>query len=356
MDKHSTGGVGDKVSMVVGPLIASLGVPFAKMAGRGLGFTGGTIDKLESIEGFQTSMTTDAFIEQVNQHGIAIMAQTVELAPADKKLYALRDVTATVNDMSLIASSIMSKKLAAGADVIVLDVKTGSGAFMKKEEDAHMLAQEMVKIGKGAHRKVTAVITDMDQPLGTAVGNALEVIEAIEALKGHGNEDFLQVCLTLGAYILTGAGKADTIEQAQNLLKGAIADGSALNKMREWIVCQGGNPAVLEDYSLFGQAAVRLELQAPHNGYVSHIQCEEVGRTAMILGGGRSCQTDIIDSTVGIVLHKKVGAKVDAGDCIATIYANDEQKCKEAQQQLLAAYTFTQEPPALRPIVHQIIE
>ena len=277
VDKHSTGGVGDKTSLALTPMAAACGVKIAKMSGRGLGHTGGTIDKLESFEGFSTEISTDRFIQNVNKIGIAIMGQTKELAPADKLLYALRDVTATVDNMSLIASSIMSKKLAAGADAIVLDVKTGSGAFMKKEEDAFALAKEMVSIGKGAGRKMMAVISDMDQPLGNAVGNALEVKEAIDTLRGKGPKDFTELCLTLGSCMLLVSGLAGNEKEARDKLKNVIADGSALDKLAEFVEAQGGNKRMVYDPLLLPKATIITPLYAPCDGYIERIACDEVG-------------------------------------------------------------------------------
>lgn len=277
VDKHSTGGVGDKTSLALTPMVAACGVKVAKMSGRGLGHTGGTIDKLESFTGFHTDITTEQFLSQVNRIGIAIMGQTADLAPADKKLYALRDVTATVDQMSLIASSIMSKKLAAGADAIVLDVKTGSGAFMKKEADAAALAREMVRIGNGAGRKTTAVITDMDQPLGYAVGNALEVREAIDTLSGSGPKDFLELCLTLGSHMLLAAGKADRTEQAREKLLGVIADGSAREKLAEFVAAQGGDADMVYHPERLPEAALKESIPAENDGYIEGIVCDERG-------------------------------------------------------------------------------
>ena len=310
VDKHSTGGVGDKTSLALTPMVAALGIPVAKMSGRGLGHTGGTIDKLESFTGFSTAISEEQFKENVNRIGIAIMGQTADLAPADKKLYALRDVTATVDNMSLIASSIMSKKLAAGADAIVLDVKTGSGAFMKKEEDAAALAKEMVKLGKGAGRKTFAVISDMDQPLGFAVGNALEVKEAIDTLNGKGPEDFVELCMTLGSQMILAAGKAESTEQAREMLQGVIQDGSALRKLAEFIHAQGGDEKLVYHPEKLPVASMIEEIPAPQDGYIQHIVCDEIGMCSLILGGGRETKESEIDLSVGLVLHKKVGDQV----------------------------------------------
>lgn len=306
-DKHSTGGVGDKTSIALMPMVAACGLKIAKMSGRGLGHTGGTIDKLESFPGFSTGISTKQFIEQVNGIGISIMGQTLSLAPADKKLYALRDVTATVDNLSLIASSIMSKKLASGADAIVLDVKTGSGAFMKKEEDAFALAEEMVMLGKSAGRKTIAVVTDMDQPLGRAVGNALEVKEAIETLRGNGPEDFVTLCMTLGAQMLLAGGKAETEEQAEEMLRQVIDDGSALRKLAQFVEAQGGDSAAIYDTSLLPRASLVEEICSEEEGYLTRTVCDEIGTCALMLGGGRETKESEIDLSVGIVLKKKVG-------------------------------------------------
>jgi len=356
VDKHSTGGVGDKTSLALTPMVAACGIPVAKMSGRGLGHTGGTIDKLESFPGFSTALTTRQFISNVNKIGIAIMGQTADLAPADKKLYALRDVTATVDNMSLIASSIMSKKLAAGADAIVLDVKTGSGAFMKAEEDARALAEEMVRIGKNAGRRTAAVISDMDQPLGLAVGNALEVKEAIETLQGKGPADFTEICMTLGSRMLLAGGKAQDEAQTLHMLRETVEDGSALKKLAELVEAQGGNPAAVYDTGLLPQASIVHEIISPGEGYVSHITCDEVGVCSLILGGGRETKDSGIDLSVGIVLHKKVGDYVRKGEPLAVIHANDGDKLKEAEERYLAACGIEDAPPVKRSLIKGIVE
>ena len=319
VDKHSTGGVGDKTSLALTPMVSACGVKIAKMSGRGLGHTGGTIDKLESFQGFSTSLSEEAFIDQVNRIGISIIGQTKNLAPADKKLYALRDVTATVDNMSLIASSIMSKKLAAGADAIVLDVKTGSGAFMKEEADAMLLAGEMMTIGKNAGRKMMAVISDMDQPLGNAVGNALEVKEAIETLKGHGPADFTELCMTLGSCMLMVAEIAENEQQAREMLKEAVDSGKALDKLAELVEAQGGDKRMVYETDLLPKASSITPLLSEKDGYVEKIQCDEVGICSLILGGGRETKESAIDLSVGIVLTKKVGSHVKAGEPLAFI-------------------------------------
>lgn len=355
VDKHSTGGVGDKTSLALAPMVAACGIPVAKMSGRGLGHTGGTIDKLESFPGFTTALTTQRFIENVNRVGIAIMGQTADLAPADKKLYALRDVTATVDNLSLIASSIMSKKLAAGADAIVLDVKTGSGAFMKQEADAKALAEEMVKIGKNAGRRTTAVISDMDQPLGFAVGNALEVREAIETLEGHGPADFLELCLTLGSQMLIAGGKAENTQGAEAALRAVIADGSALKKLAEFVEAQGGDNNVVYHPELLPRAAIVLPVPAPESGYLSRIVCDEVGICSLILGGGRETKESEIDLSVGLVLRKKVGDYVEAGEPLAMIHANDEEKAAQARERYLKACAIAGEAPERTAFIKGIV-
>lgn len=345
VDKHSTGGVGDKTSLALIPMVAACGIPVAKMSGRGLGHTGGTIDKLESFPGFSTEISTEQFIANVNRIGIAIMGQTADLAPADKKLYALRDVTATVDNLSLIASSIMSKKLAAGADAIVLDVKTGSGAFMKKEEDALALAQEMVDIGTAAGRHTIAVISDMDQPLGRAVGNALEVKEAIATLNGKGPEDFTELCLTLGSQMLVAGGRTKDTETARELLRQVIADGTALKKLAEFVEAQGGDSSAVYHPELLPKAELVRPIPAPVSGYVQHIACDEIGICSLILGGGRETKESAIDLSVGLILEKKVGDYVEAGEPLAFLHGNDEGKCEAAAQRFLQAYMISPERP-----------
>lgn len=355
VDKHSTGGVGDKTSLALTPMVAACGVKVAKMSGRGLGHTGGTIDKLESFTGFHTDITTEQFVSQVNRIGIAIMGQTADLAPADKKLYALRDVTATVDQMSLIASSIMSKKLAAGADAIVLDVKTGSGAFMKREADAEALAREMVRIGNGAGRRTTAVITDMDQPLGLAVGNALEVQEAIETLKGNGPEDFLELCLTLGSHMLLAAGEADTIERARERLLAVIENKAALQKLAEFVEAQGGDADMVYHPERLPKASLTESVCADKDGYIAGIICDEVGICSLMLGGGRETKEDVIDLSVGIVFRKKKGDAVRQGEPIATLHANDTEKLAAAKERLTRAVKIEEKPVAKTALIKQVI-
>lgn len=355
VDKHSTGGVGDKTSLVLSPMVAALGVPVAKMSGRGLGHTGGTIDKLESFPGFSTSLTGGKFISNVNRIKLAIAGQTANLAPADKKIYALRDVTATVDNISLIASSIMSKKLASGSDVIVLDVKTGSGAFMKSYEDSLALAGEMVRIGTMAGKTTYALITDMNQPLGRAVGNNLEVIEAINTLDGRGPSDLLEVSLTLASYMLIGAGRAESMAEARQLLEGTIKDKSALNKLAEFVSAQGGDSSPVYDTGLFKKADIIEDVPSLSDGYVSYIHTDEIGMVSLILGGGRQTKDSIIDLSVGIQIHKKLGDAVKKGEPIATLHANDSGKLKEARQRLYNAYLISNEKPAQYPIIYGVV-
>ncbi len=355
VDKHSTGGVGDKTTLALTPMVAACGIPVAKMSGRGLGHTGGTIDKLESFPGFSTSISTQTFINNVNRIGIAVMGQTADLAPADKKLYALRDVTATVDNMSLIASSIMSKKLAAGADAIVLDVKTGSGAFMKTEEDSVALATEMAKIGRNAGRNTIAVVSDMDQPLGFAVGNALEVKEAIDTLKGQGPEDFVELCLTLGSQMLIVGGKAKEAEEAREMLLKVLNSGAALDKLAEFVEAQGGNKEAVYNTDLLPKASIVEPVYSPVDGYIEHIECEEVGICSLILGGGRETKESEIDLSVGIVLTKKVGDKVEKGETIAYIHANDKDKLATAKERFLKAYSYSETKPKKSKIIKHIL-
>lgn len=325
VDKHSTGGVGDTTTLMLGPLVASVGVPVAKMSGRGLGHTGGTIDKLESVPGFHVEISNDEFIKLVNKNKIAVVGQSGNLTPADKKLYALRDVTATVNSIPLIASSIMSKKIAAGADAIVLDVKTGAGAFMKNLNDAKALAKAMVDIGNRVGRKTMAIISDMSQPLGYAIGNALEVKEAIDTLKGEGPEDLQELCLVLGSHMVYLAEKASSLEEARHMLEKAMKDGSALETFKTFLAAQGGDASVVDDPSKLPQAKYVIELEAKEDGYVSEIVADAVGTAAMWLGAGRATKESTIDLAVGLVLRKKVGDAVKKGESLVTIYSNREQ-------------------------------
>lgn len=355
VDKHSTGGVGDKTSLIVVPIVASCGGKVAKMSGRGLGHTGGTVDKLESIPGFRTELNPDEFIKQVNGIGLCIVGQTGELAPADKKLYALRDVTATVESIPLIASSIMSKKLAAGSKGIVLDVKTGSGAFMKTVEESENLAREMVAIGKSAGRSVTAVITNMDIPLGDSVGNSLEVIEAIKTLKGEGESDLTEVCLTLAAQMLSMVTGEDE-KTCYSMAKGAIDNGLAINKLREMISAQGGNANVVDDYSLFKQPKYTAEIFSECDGYIEHTDAEKIGIASVILGAGREKKGDPIDPSAGIVLKKKTGDYVKKGEPLAVFYTDDESKIEGAKQEFLNAFTFGNERTQPQKLIYKIIK
>ena len=355
VDKHSTGGVGDKTSLVLGPMVASLGVAVAKMSGRGLGHTGGTIDKLESFTGFHTSLSNEQFIKNVNEIHMAIVGQTADLAPADKKLYALRDVTGTVDQLSLISSSIMSKKLASGADAIVLDVKTGDGAFMKTLEDSIALAEAMVSIGKLAGRKMTAVISEMDQPLGNAVGNALEVKEAIETLKGNGPADLVELVLTLGSHMVLAAEKANSLEEAREKLELSLKDGSAFETFKKFVVVQGGSEEEVLHPEKLPAAKYVDEVICMEEGYVSKIQTEEIGRISLLLGGGRENKESEIDLAVGLVLMKKHGDKVACGEALAEIHANDLEKLALAKERLLKAYTIVGEQVEKKPVIKKII-
>ncbi|EME3522460.1 pyrimidine-nucleoside phosphorylase [Enterococcus faecium] len=325
VDKHSTGGVGDTTTLILAPLVASVGVTVAKMSGRGLGYTGGTLDKLEAIPGFQIELSDEAFVRIVNESKVAVIGQSGNLAPADKKLYALRDVTATVDSLPLIASSIMSKKIAAGADAIVLDVTTGDGAFMKNIEDARRLAKTMTNIGKLANRETVAVISDMSEPLGEAIGNSLEVVEAIETLQGNGPEDLVEMCYALGSQMVVLAGKAKTIDEARTLLQEALESGKALAKFKEMIQNQGGDPTIVEKPERILTARYTMELPAKQSGVVSKIVANELGIAAMMLGAGRKTKEDDIDHAVGLKLHKKIGDTVTKGEPLLTIYSNDEE-------------------------------
>ena len=354
-DKHSTGGVGDKTSLALLPMVASCGVRMAKMSGRGLGHTGGTLDKLESFPGFSSALDEQSFLRQVEEVGFAIAGQTANLDPADKKLYALRDVTATVQSIPLIVSSIMSKKLAAGADVIVLDVKCGGGAFMKTLEEAQVLAREMVEIGRMNGRRTVACITDMEEPLGSAVGNALEVKEAIALLRGEFGGEFLELCLTLGACILTESGAAENDAAARDRLKAAIADGSALAKLAEFVKAQGGDERAVYDVSLLPRAPVVMPAPSPVSGYVNHIDAEKVGLVSMHLGGGRETKDSDIDLSVGLLLLRKVGDRVEVGESLAVIHAADEAAALRAAEELAVAYSIVPEKPVRPPFIRDIV-
>jgi pyrimidine-nucleoside phosphorylase len=342
VDKHSTGGVGDTTTLVLGPLVAAVGVPVAKMSGRGLGHTGGTIDKLEAVEGFHVEIENQEFIDLVNKNKIAVIGQSGNLTPADKKLYALRDVTATVNSIPMIASSIMSKKIAAGADAIVLDVKTGAGAFMKTLDDSRKLARAMVQIGNNVGRQTMAIISDMSQPLGFAIGNALEVKEAIDTLKGEGPEDLTELCLVLGSHMVYLAKKANSLKEARQLLENAIKDGSALETFKLFLASQGGDASVVDQPDRLPQAKYIFELEAKEDGYVKEMVADEIGTAAMILGAGRATKESTIDLAVGLMLRKKIGDRVQKGDSLVTIYSNFEN-VEAVKQKLYENITVTSE-------------
>lgn len=355
VDKHSTGGVGDTTTLVLAPLVASVGVPVAKMSGRGLGYTGGTLDKLEAIPGFQIELSEDKFVELVNGSKVAVIGQSGNLAPADKKLYALRDVTATVDSIPLIASSIMSKKIAAGADAIVLDVTTGDGAFMKNLEDAKRLASTMVQIGKLANRQTMAVISDMSQPLGEAIGNSLEVVEAIETLQGKGPKDLEEMCYVLGSQMVVLAKKADTLEQAREMLEEALHSGKAFAKFKEMVANQGGDVSVIDHPEKLLTAKYEIELLAKQSGVITKLVANELGIAAMMLGAGRKTKEDTIDFAVGLKLHKKVGEAIQEGESVLTIYAN--QPAEEIQDVVALLYQNIEIGPSGQepPLIHGII-
>lgn len=355
VDKHSTGGVGDKTSLVLAPMVAAAGVPVAKMSGRGLGHTGGTIDKLESFPGFSVSMTPEQFLGNVREHGIAIGGQTLELAPADKKLYSLRDVTATVDNLSLIASSIMSKKIAGGADAIVLDVKTGSGAFMKDLESSFALAREMVDIGSRVGRETVAVVTDMDQPLGYAVGNILEVKEAVQTLRGNGPSDLTELCLTLGSNMLVLGEIASEINQARSILEKALSSGAALKKLKEFVKAQGGDPSPVDDPSLFPEACLKKELPAFKTGYINRIRADLVGKAALLLGAGRETKDSSIDLSVGLVLNKKVGDAVTSGESLVTLHVNDSRDLEDALSMISGAFDIVKEKVSQSQLIKGVV-
>ncbi|NLF11733.1 MAG: thymidine phosphorylase [Anaerolineaceae bacterium] len=355
VDKHSTGGVGDKTTLVVAPLVASAGVYVGKMSGRGLGFTGGTLDKLESIPGFRADLSIEEFRAQLASIGLVVTGQSGRLVPADGKLYALRDVTATVNSLPLIASSIMSKKIAAGTNGIVLDVKLGHGAFMQTEAEALELASLMVRIGTKVGRKVRALLSDMSQPLGRAVGNALELREALDTLHGHGPADFRQHCLALASQMMMVAGGAESATIAEEELGHLLDNRQALAKFRTWIEAQGGDVAYVDDPSRLPAAKISRELPSPRTGYVAALDAREVGLTSMLLGGGRAKKGDSIDHAVGVVLHAKIGDRVEKDQPLLTLHANDEGKLAGAQQRLLAAYEWSDEPVDPPPLIHRVV-
>ena len=355
VDKHSTGGVGDKTTIAVAPWVAACGLPVGKMSGRGLGFSGGTLDKLEAIPGYNAALSVEQFKAQLRGVGVVVSGQTQRLAPADGMLYALRDVTGTVPSLPLIASSIMSKKIAAGADAIVLDVKTGRGAFMKTLEEARALAQAMVDIGKGVGRRVSAVIADMNQPLGRAIGNALEIVEAIDTLRGKGPADFVEHCLAVAAQMLILGGRASEKASARALLVDALESGRALQKLLEWIAAQGGDASALGDPPRLKKAPIIRSVSAPRSGTVAAIDAMEVGLTAVELGAGRARKGGPVDHAVGIVLGAKVGDEVNAGETLFTIHANSETLFHAARERLLVAYTWADKEVKTPPLVYQVI-
>jgi pyrimidine-nucleoside phosphorylase len=356
VDKHSTGGVGDKTTLVVGPLAAACGVPIAKMSGRGLGFTGGTVDKMESIPGFRTSLEANEFISLVNRVGLSVIGQTGHIAPADKKLYALRDVTATVDNLSLITSSIMSKKLASGSDAIVLDVKCGYGAFMERFEDACELGELMVEIGKADGKKTIAVITDMNQPLGHAVGNSLEVIEAIETLKGKGPSDITELSLKLASYMIYAGEKAESPEEGYQMAQQALESGAALKKLAEFIEGQGGDPNVINDYTLFQRPSCFSEIHSETDGFVGEIEARAIGLASQHYGAGRATKEDRIDLSAGIMLNKKVGDSVKKGDLLATVYGNDQTRVDKGAQEAARAFRIQAGKPGENALVKKVIQ
>ncbi len=355
VDKHSTGGVGDKTTLIVAPLCAAAGVRVAKMSGRGLGFTGGTVDKMESIPGFCTSLETKRFIDTVNSCGMSVIGQSAHIAAADKLIYALRDVTATVDNIGLITSSVMSKKLASGSDAIVLDVKCGSGAFMKTPEDAETLAEWMVEIGKRAGKSMAAFITDMEQPLGLGVGNSIEIIEAIETLKGKGPEDITELSVKLAGYMIFAGEKAGSYEEGIEIARKNLYDGSGLKKFREFVEAQDGNPDVTEDFSLFPGSKIVLEMKSDISGYVKELPAETVGKASQLTGAGRARKEDAVDLGAGIVLNKKIGDYVNKGELLATVYSQSEEKAQKAGEMLKTAYAFSDEKPEKRQLIYRIV-
>ena len=356
VDKHSTGGVGDKTSLVLAPLAAAAGVVVPMISGRGLGHTGGTLDKLEAIPGFNVNLPVAEFRRVLETCGCAMIGQTAEIAPADRKLYALRDVTGTVESPYLICASIMSKKLAEGIDALVLDVKTGSGAFMKKEKDAAFLAELMVETGERMGKQVVALITDMDQPLGCMIGNALEVVEVVDVLRGEGPEDLRQLCLELAGWMLHLGGVSATVAEGKKRSEKLISSGEALDKFRQMVEMQGGDPRVIDDPKKLPQAQHTMTLSSPSDGYLVSLQCEEIGTACVILGGGRERKEDAVDPTVGIVLHKKVGDAVSAGEPLATIHYNAEARAQRAGELLTNSYQIADSPAhEKRPLIHRVI-
>ena len=353
-DKHSTGGVGDKTSLIVAPIVASLGAKITKMSGRGLGHTGGTVDKLESIKGYRTSLSADEFLEQIDKVGMAVIGQTGNLTPADKKLYALRDVTATVDSIPLITSSIMSKKLAAGSHNIVLDVKVGSGAFMKSVDEAKVLAENMVRIGKGCGRNIAALLTDMNTPLGDAIGNSLEVIEAAEVLKGNRQNDLYEVSVSLATEIISLCFGYSEDDARAKVIE-CINSKNAFKKMKEWVCAQGGDANCLDDYNLFDKAEFSLEVKANADGYIYSMNAEGIGIASVVLGAGRVSKDDSIDYSAGIILSKKTGDKVSLGDVLCTLYSNNEETLKSAEKQYLQSVKISKTKPEKAPLIYKIV-
>lgn len=356
VDKHSTGGVGDKTSLIIGPIAAACGVKIAKMSGRGLGHTGGTVDKLESIPGLRTDLNREEFFSAVNRTGLAIIGQSGNLCPADKKLYALRDVTATVESIPLIASSIMSKKLAAGSDRILLDVKTGIGAFMKTQEDSEALAKAMVEIGCSAGRRTIALITDMDRPLGRCIGNSLEIMEAVDTLKGNGPGDLTELCIELAANMILLGEEGKSLEQARSLARNAVENGSALNKLRDMAAAQGGDSRYITGEKVLPLAPVCHSLKAPASGYINRLNAESCGIAAIVLGAGRETIKDTIDYGAGVVLKRSIGDMVKEGEEIALLYTSKAEKAKEAQEIILSALSISEKRPEDRPLIKKRIE
>lgn len=355
VDKHSTGGVGDKTTLIAGPLAAACGVPVAKMSGRGLGFTGGTVDKMESIPGFRTALEEKVFFRLVNENGLSVIGQTGTIAPADKKIYALRDVTGTVENLSLITASVMSKKLASGSDAIVLDVKCGEGAFMKTAEKAQQLGEMMVEIGNADGKKIAAVITDMNQPLGRAVGNSLEVIEAIDTLKGKGPADITELSVKLAGIMIYVGGKAESPEQGAEMAQHALDSGAALEKLRVFIKGQGGDEDIIDNYSLFKGHLYEMAVTSPKTGYVKKLHAKQVGLASQHAGAGRASKEDEIDMAAGIYLNKKVGEMVLEGELLAMVYGNDEEKVRAAAEEMQEAYEIGKNKPEQHPLIHKII-
>lgn len=356
VDKHSTGGVGDKTSLILVPMVAAAGGKVAKLSGRGLGHTGGTLDKLEAIPGFDINVSKENFINFVNKSGLVIAGQTQNIVPADKKIYALRDVTATIDSIPLIAASIMSKKIASGSDAILLDVKYGDGAFMKTKEDAEKLAEAMVSIGKGLNRNTSAAITLNGEPLGYAIGNALEIQEVIEVLSDRGPEDLRELCLRLGAQMLKLSNIEVDVNKGRAILEEVLKNGKALEKLKELVANQGGDVSVIEDKNLFTIAKIAHEVKAQEKGYVYELNAEKVGIASLLAGAGRETKDDVIDYGAGIILSKKMGSYVNEGDILATIYTSDMSRIEKSEEMLLSAYTMSNEKPAKADIIHKIIE